>query len=132
MSDIKDVDLNDFLEFEKQWEDFRIKNEIPYETFVASGHSCVEEFYVFSKNFFTETLKQENTKLKERLKEAENVVEDFILEKGHTKHCEIGMLNGDCCSCMDRKYYNQESCLERAVEYFRKYVYAIESYNEQN
>jgi hypothetical protein len=66
-------------------------------------------------------LEQENAKMNERLKEAENVVNDFVLEKDHTKHCEIGMLNGDCCSCMDRKYYNQESCLERAREYFKKW-----------
>jgi hypothetical protein len=84
MSDIKDIDLNDFLEFEKQWEDFRIKNEIPYETFVASGHSCVEEFYVFSKNFFTETLKQENAKLRGALKQIELARGNSCIQKGCT------------------------------------------------
>ena len=66
-------------------------------------------------------LEQENAKLKERLKEAEKVAEDFILEKDHLKQCGIGMLNGDCCSCMDRGYYNLESCSERAREYFKKW-----------
>lgn len=68
-----------------------------------------------------EQLEQENAKLKKRLKDAESVAEDFILEKDHLKYCGIGILNGDCCYCMDRGYYNPESCLERAREYFKKW-----------
>lgn len=64
MSDIEKENYEDFLNFEKRWDEWRLREEIPLETFVASGYFCVEEFYNFSKKYFGEKLEQENKDLR--------------------------------------------------------------------
>ncbi len=67
MSDISKENYEDFLNFEKLWDEWRLKEEVSLETFVGSGYYCVEEFYNFSKKYFREKLEQENKMMRECL-----------------------------------------------------------------
>jgi len=51
-------------------------------------------------------LRDENAKLRE-------CVVDFVLEQEHMPNCQVN-LPPEVCNCMDRRYYNYGSCIERA------------------
>jgi hypothetical protein len=59
--------------------------------------------------------------LEQRLKDAEEALEDFSLRENHADSCRIRFQYGGGCDCMDRNYYSLESCAKRARLYFEKY-----------
>lgn len=67
---------------------------------------------------------KEITSLEQRLAEAEDLLEDFILEDEHLPECRYKSRFGMeyDCKCMDRTYFNRDNCLIRTREYKQKYA----------
>lgn len=59
--------------------------------------------------------------LMERLKEAENLIDDLVLSHDHAHFCRTKTSQYEECSCMDRNHYNEQAILERAEAYQKKW-----------
>ena len=77
MSDISKENYEDFLNFEKLWDEWRLKEEVSLKTFVGSGYHCVEEFYNFSKEYFGNRFKQQLAERDALILELEKVREFY-------------------------------------------------------
>jgi hypothetical protein len=89
VSDIEKESYEDFLNFEKLWEEWRLREEIPLETFVASGYFCVEEFYNFSKEYFDNRFKQQLAERDALILELEKV-RGFYSDDSNYQSVQVG------------------------------------------
>jgi hypothetical protein len=61
--------------------------------------------------------------LESEIKEANKVIEDFILTEEHEPKCRGNFLGEeDHCTCMDLNYFNKDSNLERAREHIKTFA----------
>lgn len=93
------------------------KRELAYkDKKIAYLEAECERVYHPIREFWNQEKDEEMKRTRTQLEEANQIIDDFIMENDHADFCSKTE-----CTCMDRKYFNKEANMERAINYFAKW-----------
>jgi len=85
------------------------------------NYHLVEHLESYKKDWQSIAGKANLTTITERLKQAEDLIEDIILMNNHAPFCRSKSSQYGMCSCMDTGHYNEAAILKRAEEHQKKW-----------